>query len=169
MKLLLEKNATVHIMDVADPDEEDWEDWPRLHVHKVDVRVWVDLSDAFARIDVVDYVFANAGLGGLDDDLLVDHLDKTGSLKEPKYLEMDTNIRGVFNTSKFTSTCSGRCARRSVEQQARILTHDTVKLAWFHMMKHQRQGSIVLTCASTGYWPDYQVPVFAATAASVSL
>ncbi|KAK7730364.1 hypothetical protein SLS53_009064 [Cytospora paraplurivora] len=102
VKLLLEKNATVHIMDIADPDEEDWEDWPRLHVHKVDVRVWIDLSDAFAKIDVVDYVFANAGLGGLDDDLLVDNLDKTGRLKEPKYLELDTNIRGVFNTNNIT-------------------------------------------------------------------
>lgn len=100
-KLLLEKNATVHIIDLLDPDEEDWQDWPRLHVHKADVRNWVQLSDVFAEIDLVDYVFVNAGLGMLDDDLLVDHLDETGRLQEPKFLEVDTNIRGVFNTSRF--------------------------------------------------------------------
>lgn len=138
-KLLLEKNATVHIIDLVEPDEEDWQDWPRFHVHKADVRNWIQLSDVFTEIDLVDYVFVNAGLGMLDDDLLVDHLDETGRLREPKFLEVDTNIRGVFNT---------------------------IKLAWYHMTKHRRQGSIVLTCASTAYWPDYQVPVFAATAAS---
>ncbi|KUI68343.1 Oxidoreductase UcpA [Cytospora mali] len=138
-KLLLEKNATVHIIDLADPDDDDLQDWPRCHVHKADVRDWIQLSDAFAAVDLVDYCFVNAGLGGLDDELLVNHLDSDGRLKEPKFLELDTNIRGVLST---------------------------IKLAWFHMTKHRRQGSIVLTCASTGYWPDYQVPVFAATAAS---
>ena len=101
MKLLLEKNATVHIIDLTDPEDDDWEARPRLHVHKADVRSWVELSDVFATIDVVDYVFVNAGLGALDDDLLVDHLDATGRLKEPKFLEVDTNIRGVFSTSRF--------------------------------------------------------------------
>lgn len=55
----------------------------------------------FTEIDVIDYVFANAGLGGLDDDLLVEHTDETGRLLEPKFGEVDTNIRGVFNTSKY--------------------------------------------------------------------
>lgn len=100
-KLLLEKNATVHAIDLVDPEDEDWQDWPRFHVHKADVRQWIELSDAFEGIDLVDYVFVNAGQGMLDDDLLVDHVDATGRLKEPKFFEVDTNIRGVFNTSKF--------------------------------------------------------------------
>jgi NAD(P)-dependent dehydrogenase (short-subunit alcohol dehydrogenase family) len=116
-KLLLEKNATVHIIDLVEPDEEDWQDWPRFHVHKADVRNWIQLSDVFTEIDLVDYVFVNAGLGMLDDDLLVDHLDETGRLREPKFLEVDTNIRGVFNTSRFDILPLLLNVRRQVPQR----------------------------------------------------
>lgn len=120
VKLPLEKNATVHVIDLVDPDDEDWQAWPRFHVHKADVRQWIELSDAFAAVDLVDYVFVNAGLGMLDDDLLVDHVDATGRLKEPKFLELDTNIRGVFNTSKIDNNPSQfhwRMIQNTPEQQ----------------------------------------------------
>lgn len=103
-KLLLAKNATVHVIDLTEPDDdESWQDWPRFHVHKADTRNWLELSDAFTTIDVMDYVFANAGLGALTDDLMVDHVDDDGRLVEPKYIQVDTNIRGVCHTSEFSN------------------------------------------------------------------
>lgn len=103
MKLLLANKATVHIIDLVEPDEEEpWKEWPNFHLHKADTRDWIQLSDAFTEIDVMNYVFANAGLGGLDDDLLVDQTDDTGRLMEPKFLEVETNIRGVCNTSEYS-------------------------------------------------------------------
>ncbi|CAN8106152.1 unnamed protein product [Discula destructiva] len=141
-KLLLDKNATVHIFDLTEPEEdEDWMDWPKFHVHRADIRDWRQLSDAFSKVDLVDFVFANAGLAlvATGDAFVAETLDDQGRLQEPSYIELDTNLRGVLNT---------------------------IKLAWFQMKKNRREGSIVLTCATTGYWPDYVVPVYAGTAAA---
>lgn len=126
----------MHIIDITDPEDEDWEDKPRLHVHKADVRVWVELSDAFATIDVLDYVFVNAGLGALDDDLLVDHLDASGRLKEPRFLEVDTNIRGVFNTSRSNETHDPKSyTARYIPKTNHILTY---RISQAGMVSHDK-------------------------------
>lgn len=91
----------MHIIDLIEPDdEEEWRDWEDFHFHQADVRVWNEMYDIFEKIGPIDFAFANAGSGGLEDDLLDDRFDASGRLCEPSFREIDTNVRGVLNTGE---------------------------------------------------------------------
>ena len=119
-RLLLEKGATVHIVDIRDPDEDNdtWKKWERFHVHKADVRNWTKLRAVFGAVGACDFVFANAGAATGDHEFLEDNYDDEGNLAEPQYGDLLTNAHGCMNT---------------------------IKLAWHNMRTHKRAGSIVIT------------------------
>ncbi|KAF3763396.1 hypothetical protein M406DRAFT_74013 [Cryphonectria parasitica EP155] len=137
VKLLLEKGAKVHNIDISEPNDEDaddWEEWENFHIHQLDVTNWAALRDAFDSIGHVDLVFANAGISDVGHNFLDDEFDEDGRLLEPtqSYQVIDVDIRAVLNT---------------------------VKLAHHQMKKHNVQGSIVITGGSAGYWADPLVKV----------
>ncbi|KAI1750779.1 hypothetical protein F4782DRAFT_548382 [Xylaria castorea] len=141
-KILLEKGATVHVLDVNPPlPEEEEEDMLAntaalpLHYHPCDVTVWEEQRAAFdAAGPVVDYVFVNAGVFE-EEDYFADETDAEGALVEPGYRVLDVNLRAACNT---------------------------VKLAWSRMRKQPagRPYSIVLTVSATAYAPEQAYPVY---------
>lgn len=136
-KILIAKGAAVHNIDVKrpGPEDDDWEDWENYHIHIADVTNWQQLRAAFDAAGVPDFVFANAGgpVGGVDEVFFEDHLDDEGRLTEPKYDFMAVNTRGTLAT---------------------------VKLAWSSMKKAKKEGSIVITGSSTGYFPEQALPIW---------
>lgn len=142
---MIAKGATVHNVDVKKPgpDDDDWEDWENYHIHLADVKIWEQLRGAFEAAGVPDFVFANAGgpVGGEDDTFFEDIRDETGRLVEPKYDFMAVNTRGTLAT---------------------------VKLAWSMMRQAKKEGSIVITGASTGYFPEQGVPIWSSAQSFVS-
>jgi NAD(P)-dependent dehydrogenase (short-subunit alcohol dehydrogenase family) len=144
----------VHIVDVQEPDgdldkeADDWEEWDKFHVHKADVRSWVDLRAVFESVRRVDLCFANAGITDADPSVVDgfycdDDEDEDGKLQEPTqaYQIVEINLKGVLNT---------------------------VKLARFFMRKEGVEGSIVITGSSGAYWPDQYVPIGSVTWGAVS-
>jgi NAD(P)-dependent dehydrogenase (short-subunit alcohol dehydrogenase family) len=70
----------------------------------------------------IDHVFANAGIGPRAD-YLSSQLDQNGNLMEPSSQNLDTNLKGVINTST---------------------------LAIHHLRQQKEGGSIVSTGSTTG-------------------
>lgn len=146
-KLLVAKGATVHNVDVKRPgpehDDDEWGGWANYHVHLADVTEWAQLRAAFDAAGVPDFVFANAGgpVGAEDETFFDDHLDDQGRLAEPQYDNMAVNTRG---------------------------TVATVKLAWSSMRKAKKEGSIVITGASLGYFPEQGLPIWSSAQSFVS-
>lgn len=135
----------MHNVDVKKPgpENEDWEDWEDYHIHLADVTKWEQLRAAFDAAGVPDFVFANAGgpVGIEDDVFFEDHYDDQGRLLEPTYDCMAVNTRGTLAT---------------------------VKLAWSMMRQAKKEGSIVVTAASTAYVPEQGVPIWSAAQSFVS-
>ncbi|KAI8949093.1 short chain dehydrogenase reductase [Xylaria longipes] len=132
-KLLLEKGATVHVLDVNPPPEEDLAH-KALHYRRCNVAIWEDLRKAFDEVGHVDYVFANAGIYE-ESDYFADETDAEGALVEPGYRVLDVNLRAACNT---------------------------VKLAWSKMRKQPagRPYSVVLTASIAAYAPEQVCPVY---------
>ncbi|KAI0453427.1 hypothetical protein F5B21DRAFT_505288 [Xylaria acuta] len=142
-KILLEKGATVHVLDLnPPPPEEDVANTAAaaaaLHYHRCDVAVWEEQRTAFDEVGHVDYVFVNAGVIEDKDDFADDFTDAEGALVEPRYRVLDVNLRAAYNT---------------------------VKLAWSRMRKQPagRPYSIVLTVSSAAYCPEQAYPVYSGT------
>ncbi|KAI0855831.1 hypothetical protein F4860DRAFT_494993 [Xylaria cubensis] len=132
-KILLEKGATVHVLDINSPPEEDRAN-TALHYHHCNVAVWEDLRAAFDKTGYIDYVFVNAGV--LEEkDYFADETDAEGLLVEPGYRVLDINLRAAINT---------------------------VKLSWSRMRKQPagRPYSIVLTVSVAAYVSDQNLPVY---------
>lgn len=124
------------------PEDDDWEEWENYHIHLADVRKWEELRAAFDAVGVPDFVFANAGGPvGEDDTFFEDNFDDQGRLMEPKFDNMAVNTRGTLAT---------------------------IKLAWSKMRQAKKEGSIVITGASTGYFPEQGVPIWSSAQSFVS-
>jgi NAD(P)-dependent dehydrogenase (short-subunit alcohol dehydrogenase family) len=95
VRLLSQKNATVHVLDLREPEEE----LENVHFHRCDVTNWETLRLIFSEVGRVDYAFANAGITETSDPL-ADHWDSEGHLVEPRYEVFDVNVCAVFNFVK---------------------------------------------------------------------
>ncbi|CAJ2506366.1 Uu.00g004960.m01.CDS01 [Anthostomella pinea] len=136
-KTMLAKEATVHILDVNEPDSDDdeasnWREWPRLHFHKCNVADWADLRAVIDAIGPFHLAFANAGVAE-KSDYFADTWDESGRLELPSRALLDVNLFGALHT---------------------------VKLAWSSMRRHGIRGSIVVTASTTGYAPEAALPVY---------
>ncbi|RWA07617.1 hypothetical protein EKO27_g7485 [Xylaria grammica] len=134
-KLLAEKGATVHILDVNPPAGASL---ANVQYHRCNVTIWEDMRSVFERIGHVDYVFPNAGTLESNDHHFADEMDADGHLLEPSYRVLDINLKAVYNT---------------------------VKLAWSRMRKQEKGPpySIVLTLSISAYAPDQSYSIYSAT------
>ena len=123
VELLLSIEATVVNADLQPPRKELT---GALNFIKTDVTRWEELLALFNKTKelygCIDHVFANAGIGPRAD-YLSSQLDQNGNLMEPSSQNLDTNLKGVINTST---------------------------LAIHHMRQQKDGGSIVITGSATG-------------------
>ncbi|KAK9770015.1 hypothetical protein SCAR479_13340 [Seiridium cardinale] len=103
-KILLRKNAVVHVLDLHEPNEIGHD---QLQFHRCDVGNWQELRDAFDIIGPVDLAFSNAGITETFD-YFADAFDDDGKLVEPAWTVFDVNVRATFNFVKL--------ARRNMKQ-----------------------------------------------------
>ncbi|KAI1205727.1 short chain dehydrogenase reductase [Annulohypoxylon truncatum] len=94
-KLLAERGAVVHVLDINPPAE----NVSNLQFRHCNVGRWEDLRSAFQDVGHVDYVFANAGVSE-ETDYFADQMDSDGRLVEPEYRVLDINVRAVYNVVK---------------------------------------------------------------------
>ncbi|OTA58823.1 NAD(P)-binding protein [Hypoxylon sp. EC38] len=140
-KILLSRNATVHVLDVNEPsganpgDIEPWQSWERFHFHRCNVASWAEQLAVFDAVGRVDIVFPNAGVSEPHDYFT--HESVADGL-EPSYASMlDVNLVGVLHTLTL--------ARRSMRAHG------------------VREGSVVITISAVAYAPEQSLPVFAAS------
>ncbi|KAI2463951.1 NAD(P)-binding protein [Annulohypoxylon bovei var. microspora] len=140
-KILLSKNATVHVLDISEPsgadpgDAEPWQSWEAFHFHHCDVTSWAEQLAAYNAIGRVDIVFANAGAGEPHDYFA--H-ESVGEGQEPSYASLvDVNLIGVLHTLTL--------ARRSMGAHG------------------VSEGSVVITISAVAYAPEQSLPVYTAT------
>ncbi|OBS15129.1 hypothetical protein FPOA_13977 [Fusarium poae] len=123
VELLLSIGAMVAIGDLQPPGQQMKGTFTFV---KTDVTRWDDLLALFDKTKElygrIDHVFANAGIGPRADYLSLE-LDQDGKLMEPSSQSLDTNLKGVINTSA---------------------------LAIHHMHQQEYGGSIVITGSATG-------------------
>ncbi|KAL9082685.1 MAG: hypothetical protein Q9165_008817 [Trypethelium subeluteriae] len=139
-RLLALKGASVHVLDVSDPDPA--EPAAGLNFRKCDVSAWEELRAAFAAVGSVDFAFANAAVTE-QTDYFTDEFDESGQLCEPDdsfQRVLDVNLKSVLYF---------------------------VKLAWSTMRKNGTHGSIVITTSATAYAPEQSLPVYAAVKAGL--
>ncbi|KAK6066364.1 hypothetical protein SCUP234_12144 [Seiridium cupressi] len=103
-KILLRKNAVVHVLDLHEPNEVGYD---QLQFHRCDVRNWQELRDTFDTIGPVDLAFSNAGITETFD-YFADAFDDDGELVEPSWTVFHVNVRATFNFVKL--------ARRNMKQ-----------------------------------------------------
>ncbi|KAI1098799.1 short chain dehydrogenase reductase [Jackrogersella minutella] len=94
-KLLAERGAVVHVLDINPPAE----NIPNVWFRHCDIVKWEDLRSTFQDIGHIDYVFANAGISE-ETDYFADQMDSDGRLVEPGYRVLDVNVRAVYNVVK---------------------------------------------------------------------
>ncbi|KAI2601924.1 NAD(P)-binding protein [Hypoxylon sp. NC1633] len=140
-KILLSKNATVHVLDINEPtganpgDFEPWQSWKAFHFHRCDVASWAEQLAVFDAVGRVDMVFANAGVGEPHDYFMHESVAEG---REPNYASLvDVNFVGVLHTLTL--------ARRSMRAHG------------------VREGSFVITISAVAYAPEQSLPVFAAS------
>ncbi|KFH40979.1 putative oxidoreductase-like protein [Hapsidospora chrysogenum ATCC 11550] len=101
VQLLLSLGANVVGADIQ-PPAEPIDSSAAFTFQQTDVTVWSDLVSLFKRTKQlhgrVDHVFANAGISPRADYLSTE-LDENGDLKEPTHRVLDTNTKGVINTT----------------------------------------------------------------------
>ncbi|TGJ87043.1 hypothetical protein E0Z10_g1765 [Xylaria hypoxylon] len=131
-KILAEKGATVHVLDINPPTDISI---VNVQYHRCDVTKWEDLRSAFERIGHVDYVFPNAGVLEGNEQHFADETDAEGHLLEPNYRVLDVNLKAVYNV---------------------------VKLAWSQMRKQEKglPYGIVITISIAAYAPDQGYSVY---------
>ncbi|KAL3608975.1 hypothetical protein FPOAC2_03986 [Fusarium poae] len=99
VELLLSIGAMVAIGDLQPPGQQMKGTFTFV---KTDVTRWDDLLVLFDKTKElygrIDHVFANAGIGPRADYLSLE-LDQDGKLMEPSSQSLDTNLKGVINTS----------------------------------------------------------------------
>ena len=143
VKILLSKGANVTILDLKIPDEFNPEfnpDMPdRVRSIVTDTTSWVELGDAFKKIETCDALFANAGVPE-GHDFLDHQFNKKKELLEPDYKVIDVNLRGTLNT---------------------------IKMGHFIMRRQGTGGSIVITSSAMAYSADQSLPLYSATSAAV--
>ncbi|KAI1379810.1 NAD(P)-binding protein [Hypoxylon crocopeplum] len=134
-KLLLAKNATVHILDVNEPsDAEAWKMWPAFHFYRCNVASWTEQLAVFDTVGCIDMVFANAGVGEPHDYFTHESVAEG---KEPGYAGLvDVNFMGVLHTLTL--------ARRSMCAYG------------------VKEGSVVVTTSTVAYAPEHSLPVYSA-------
>ena len=137
-KILTSKGATVHILDIFKPSDEELA-VPNLTYHACDISDWSSLLAVFKKVGTVDFAFANAGISETFN-AFADEFDESGELKEPEYPVLDINLKSVLNF---------------------------VKIAWSTMRRNSTHGSIVITTSATGYAPEQSLPIYAAGKAAV--
>ncbi|KAK3321249.1 short chain dehydrogenase reductase [Cercophora scortea] len=133
-KILLQKGATVHILDLNPPGDATLLSNEHLTFHQCSVTSWADLLGVFDAVGRIDFCFANAGITEVSD-FFADEYDDAGRLREPHFDVLDVNLQGVLRV---------------------------VKLAWSSMRKNRVQGSVVITSSATAYAPEHSLPVYAA-------
>ncbi|KAI1206779.1 NAD(P)-binding protein [Annulohypoxylon truncatum] len=140
-KILLSKNATVHVIDINEPSGADpghpepWQSWEAFHFHRCDITSWAEQLAVFDSIGRVDMVFANAGAGEQHDDFAHESVAEG---REPSYAHLvDVNLIGTLHTVTL--------ARRSMRQHA------------------VTQGSVVITISALAYAPEQSLPVYTAS------
>ncbi|KAI0146308.1 hypothetical protein GGR57DRAFT_286399 [Xylariaceae sp. FL1272] len=132
-KILINKGAIVHNIDWHEPSaDEKLDELPTLHFHRCNVAIWSDLRGVFDAVGAVDFVFANAGVTE-KPNFFDDSYDDMGQLEEPSRELVDVNLNGVLFT---------------------------VKLARNSMLRHKKQGSIVITSSASGHAPEQSLPVY---------
>ncbi|KAI1253752.1 hypothetical protein MGN70_004145 [Eutypa lata] len=102
VNLLLSLGASVVSADLLPPVEPVVVDSPAFTFIKTDVTEWSDLLALFERAKEIhgriDHVYANAGISPRANYLSTE-VDEKGRLKEPAYLALDVNLKGVINTA----------------------------------------------------------------------
>ncbi|KAL3417258.1 hypothetical protein PVAG01_11258 [Phlyctema vagabunda] len=131
-KILASKGANVFILDINEPNESLDE---KIRFRKCDICEWSDLTSAFYVVGRVDIAVANAGVTE-DGNYLSDTYDDQGTLQEPTYHVIDTNLRGTLNF---------------------------LKLAISNMKLHGNDASLVITSSSTAYAPEQSLPIYSST------
>ncbi|KAK7888187.1 hypothetical protein LTR67_009064 [Exophiala xenobiotica] len=104
---------------------------------RCDVTSWASLLELFEtairEFGRLDIVLANAGVAEVED-IFADTIDEaTGNLKEPKYIGLDINLKGVMAT---------------------------VKLAKHFFERQKRPGAIVMTSSTGGITGGAYLPVY---------
>ncbi|OTB04032.1 hypothetical protein M426DRAFT_165928 [Hypoxylon sp. CI-4A] len=94
-KILAERGAKVHVLDINKPGEE----VPGVQFHQCNIGNWEALRSTFEEIGSIDYVFANAGVSE-ETNYFADEFDSEGKLIEPTYRVLDINVRAVYNVVK---------------------------------------------------------------------
>ena len=142
VKILLSKGAHVTILDLKIPDEYNPEKNPKMpggvKTMVADTTSWVELGEAFKKIEACDALFANAGIPEGHDFL--DHQFDKKELLEPDYRVIDVNLRGTLNT---------------------------IKMGHYIMRRQGTGGSIVVTSSAMAYSADHTLPLYTATSAAV--
>ncbi|KAJ9502161.1 hypothetical protein H2202_002225 [Exophiala xenobiotica] len=108
---------------------------------RCDVTSWASLLELFEtairEFGRLDIVLANAGVAEVED-IFADTIDEaTGNLKEPKYIGLDINLKGVMAT---------------------------VKLAKHFFERQKRPGAIVMTSSTGGVTGGAYLPVYTSLA-----
>ncbi|KFA65147.1 hypothetical protein S40285_06511 [Stachybotrys chlorohalonatus IBT 40285] len=130
VKILAERGAKVHVLDINPPLEE----VEGVTFHKVNVASWTELRDVFDSLEHIDYAFANAGV--LEEtDYFADSFDAEGRLAEPTYRVDNINTRGVYNVVKL--------AWSKMRKQSKDSPY-----------------SIVLTTSLSAYCPEQGFPIY---------
>ncbi|KAI0099745.1 NAD(P)-binding protein [Nemania sp. FL0031] len=141
-KILAEKGATVHILDIKPQEESELRGemvarFPNLCYHQCDITSWKQLRETFDSAGAVDIAIANAGVS--DEQLesyFDDKFDGDGHLAQPIWGVLDVNYRAVL---------------------------DFIKLAWSIMRRHGTEGSIVVTASVSSYMTEQALPVYSST------
>ncbi|KAI0893375.1 NAD(P)-binding protein [Annulohypoxylon nitens] len=140
-KILLSKNATVHVVDVTEPrganpgEPEPWQSWESFHFHQCNIASWAEQLAVFDAIGKVDMVFANAGAGEPYDYFTHKSVAEG---QEPSYANLvDVNLIGTMHTLTL--------ARRSMRKFG------------------VKDGSIVVTISAVAYAPEHSLPVYTAS------
>jgi NAD(P)-dependent dehydrogenase (short-subunit alcohol dehydrogenase family) len=94
-KILAERGASVHVLDLDQPSE----DVSGVQYRHCNITKWDELRSAFEDVGHIDFVFANAGVTE-EMDYFADTLDSAGRLAEPAYHVLDVNLRAVYNVVK---------------------------------------------------------------------
>jgi NAD(P)-dependent dehydrogenase (short-subunit alcohol dehydrogenase family) len=140
VKLLTRKGATVHVLDINPPSDDDALP-DGVHFQRCNIAIWAELRDAFDSVSgPIDFAFANAGVSE-EADYFADTHDDDGRLAEPAYRVLEVNVRGVYNF---------------------------VKLSLSRMRKEKTPGSIVITTSASGYAPEQSLPVYSSGKLAVS-
>ncbi len=129
-----------------------------------DVTKWDSIYSLFERtvkeFGHIDIALANAGVPEIED-IFEERFDAEGRLKEPKYIVLDIDLKGVLASK----------SEREREGWKRVLAEYgvAVKLAKYFFDKQKSSGAIILTSSTGGVTGDAYLPVYMACKHGVSI